>query len=37
MLFHHKDEEQMVRQFVVFTFKVKLIEQCFLYMKCGAM
>lgn len=29
MLFHHKDEEQMVRQFVVFTFKVKLIEQCY--------
>lgn len=26
MLFHHKDGEQMVRQFVVLTFEAKLVE-----------
>lgn len=36
MLFHHKDGEQMARQFVVFTFEVKLIERRSLYVKCGA-
>lgn len=36
LLFHHKDGEQMGRQFVVFTFEVKLIERRSLYVKRSA-